>query len=97
MGLTDGPKWPAGCWALSRFQRNRSLEEMPREVGVEFGHEVNFLRPTKNELDPRKIEVGMIASLNSNSFDYKSNGFELGHGKRKVQKCWEFWWRFEKW
>ena len=32
----------------------------------------------------------MIASLNANSFDYKSNGFELGHGKRKVQNVGNF-------
>ena len=51
MGL--GPNG-LGLQALSRFQRNRSLEEMLREVGVEFGHEVNFLRPTKMSWIPEK-------------------------------------------
>ena len=33
-----------------------------------------------------------MQDLNSNSFEFNSNGFELGLDKRKVQKCSDFWW-----
>ena len=28
-----------------------------------------------------------LKDVNSNSFEFNSNGFELGLGKKKVQKC----------
>ena len=31
-----------------------------------------------------------MKDLNSNSFEFNSNGFELGLDKRKVQKCSDF-------
>ena len=36
---------------------------------------------------PRKNRRGMIERCNSNSFEFNSNGFELGLGFRSVQKC----------
>ena len=52
-----------------------------------FGHAVNFLGLTKNKFDPRKLETARLKDINSNSFEFDSNGFELGLGKRKVHKC----------
>ena len=34
----------------------------------------------KNKHDHRKIEVARLQELNSNSFEYNSNGFEFGLG-----------------
>ena len=48
-------------------------------------------------LVPRKIERPRLKDLNSNSFEFNSNGFELGLGKRKVQKCSDFWWSSGIW
>ena len=36
-------------------------------------------------LVPGKIEAACLEDLNSNSFEFNSNGFELGLDKRKVQ------------
>ena len=36
-------------------------------------------------LVPRKIERPRLKDLNSNTFEFNSNGFELGLDKRKVQ------------
>jgi len=70
------PKRPG--WALSlsliffsRKELERRKEERVRERICACGQ---FSRTHKNELDPRKIEVGMTESLNSNSFDLNSNG-----------------------
>ena len=38
-----------------------------------------------------------MQDLNSNSFEFNSNGFALGLDKRKVQKCSDFWWSSGKW
>ena len=64
-------------WALSlsliffsRKELERRKEERVRERICACGQ---FSRTHKNELDPRKIEVGMTESLNSNSFDLNSN------------------------
>ena len=41
-------------------------------------------------LVPRKIERPRLQDLNSNTFEFNSNGFELRLGKRKVHKCSDF-------
>ena len=44
----------------------------------EFGHALIFLGLTKKMLGPRKLEVARPKDMNSNSFEFNSNGFELG-------------------
>ena len=39
----------------------------------------------KNALVPRKMEWARLQDKNSNSFEFNSNGFELGLGFRSVQ------------
>ena len=50
----------------------------------------------KIELGPRKMEWARLQGLNSNSFVFNSNGFELGLGKRKVKKYSDFWRNLDK-
>ena len=79
--------------AITEKQRKKERKEMDGQIIWTFGL---FSWSHKIELDPTKMERARLQGLNSNSFAFNSNGFELGLGKRKVQKCSDFWRNLDK-